>query len=82
MWCFYLSPRAHVCVLNGSWAKQTIGIKAREDVDHVVGGTCWQLHVEEHCGGVEAIADGVEHLLLTEEQWMRIGGVNVVARNA
>jgi hypothetical protein len=36
-----------------------------EDVDHVAGGA----HRQECCGRVKAVADGVEHLLLMEEQW-------------
>jgi hypothetical protein len=59
-----------VC-LSGSWAKLTIGTKARLEMstmslDELVGRL---LMAEERCGGVEAVANGVRCLLLMEEQW-------------
>ena len=36
----------------------------------------------ECCGGVEAVADGVERLLLTRSSGRLIGGVNATARSA
>ena len=36
----------------------------------------------ECCGGVEAVADGVERLLLTRSSGRRIGVVNATARSA
>ena len=36
----------------------------------------------ECCGGVEAVADGVERLLLTRSSGRRIGVVNTAARSA